>query len=78
MCAIGQVAQGGHDLRGERGAGQVGVAQPLVGPEQVGHLREAALAHELADGVPAIQQAAIGAVHERECGLPREDAGKTR
>ena len=55
----------------------MGFGQPLVGPQQVGDLGEAAFAHELSDGIAAIEQPAIRAIDEGKRGLPREDARET-
>ena len=74
----GRSRRAASDGRLQRRARQVGLGQPLVGPEQVGDLREGALAHELPDGVAAIEQPSVGAIDEGKRGLPREDARETR
>ena len=55
MGALGQVAEGGEDGRRQRRAREVGLRQPLVGPQQVGDLGEAA--YDFLDFLAATGQA---------------------
>ena len=69
-ASVGQVAQAGQDAIVERRAGQVRLGGPVVGPEQLRDLGEGALAHEIADGIAAVEQAAVRAVDEGQARSP--------
>jgi hypothetical protein len=70
--------QTGLDIVRQGRAWQMRLRWPLTGPQQLGDLRVRAVLDQVADGVAAIEQSAGGAVHERDGGLPGQNALEAR